>query len=189
VPINAIRRSDRRRRSESSRPRQSCPRRLPINSPGINNFALAPDGFIWYTDASAAVKIDPETGEFVERYPMKSPSTYDNTISRDGNFWAGGSPLGGGNSAEFLNIRTGRMLDLNTGSEPSNSRRGGFDPFGNAWFGGENGTLIEIDAKARRIREYRPPIPYTPYAGFYEAQPDKNGEIWAGVLPGENSCG
>ncbi len=157
---------------------------MPINSPGFNNFALAPDGYIWYTDDHAAVKIDPETGKFVQKFPMKSPSTYDNAISYDGNWWAGGSPPGGGNSAELLNIRTGKMFDLNTGSEPSNSRRGGFDPFGNAWFGGGNGTLVELDPKAARIREFKPPLPINHYSGFYEAMPDKNGEIWAGVLPG-----
>jgi streptogramin lyase len=157
---------------------------MPINSPGFNNFALAPDGYIWYTDDNAAVKIDPETGKFLQKYPMKAPSTYDNSISYDGNWWAGGSPPGGGNTAQLLNLKTGKMLDLQTGSEPSNSRRGGFDPFGNAWFGGGNGTLVELDQKLGRIREFKPPIPINPYSGFYEAMPDKNGEVWAGVLPG-----
>lgn len=157
---------------------------MPINSPGFNNFALAPDGYIWYTDDYAAVKIDPETGNFLQKFPMKAPSTYDNAISYDGNWWAGGSPPGGGNSAQLLNIKTGKMLDLQTGSEPSNSRRGGFDPFGNAWFGGGNGTLVELDQKLGRVREFKPPIPINPYSGFYEAMPDKNGEVWAGVLPG-----
>jgi virginiamycin B lyase len=157
---------------------------MPINSPGFNNFALAPDGYIWYTDDYAAVKIDPETGKFVQKFPMKTPSTYDNAISYDGNWWAGGSPPGGGNTAQLLNLKTGKMLDLQTGSEPSNSRRGGFDPVGNAWFGGGNGTLVEVDQKLGRIREFKPPIPINPYSGFYEAMPDKNGEVWAGVLPG-----
>jgi len=76
------------------------------------------------------------------------------------------------------------MFDLETGSEPSNSRRGGFDPFGNAWFGGGNGTLVELDQKLGRIREFKPPIPINQFSGFYGAMPDKNGEVWAGVLPG-----
>jgi virginiamycin B lyase len=157
---------------------------MPVNSPGFNNFALAPDGYLWYTDDYAAVKIDSETGKFIQKFPMKAPSTYDNAISNDGNWWAGGSPPGGGNSAQLLNLKTGKMLDLQTGSEPSNSRRGGFDPAGNAWFGGGNGTLVELDQKLGRVREFKPPIPINPYAGFYEAMPDKNGEVWAGVLPG-----
>ena len=38
-----------------------------------------------------------------------------------------------------------------------------------------------MDVKARQIREYAPP---TPYVDFYEAQPDKRGEVWAGELHG-----
>jgi streptogramin lyase len=37
-----------------------------INSPGFGNFALAPDGSIWWNQDSEAEKIDPETGK-VER--------------------------------------------------------------------------------------------------------------------------
>ena len=37
------------------------------------------------------------------------------------------------------------MLNLDSGDRRSASRRGGFDPFGNAWFGGSNGTLVELD--------------------------------------------
>ena len=40
---------------------------------------------------------------------------------------------------------------------------------------------MQLDAKARQIREYTPP---TPYVDFYEAQPDKKGEVWAGELHG-----
>ena len=32
---------------------------MPINSPGFNNFALAPDSGFWYTDDHAAVKLIP----------------------------------------------------------------------------------------------------------------------------------
>ena len=39
--------------------------------------------------------------------------------------------------------------------------------------------LIKLDPKARRVTEYTPPIPYDT---FYEAMPDKNGEVWAGGL-------
>jgi hypothetical protein len=64
------------------------------------------------------------------------------------------------------------------------SRRGGFDPYGNPWFGGATGSLVELDAKANRIREYWPPTPYSPYTDFYEAMPERNREVWAGVLHG-----
>jgi streptogramin lyase len=64
------------------------------------------------------------------------------------------------------------------------AKRGGFDPFGDAWFGGGGGALIRLNAKAGRIDEYVPPIAPHPYTDFYEAMPDKNGEVWAGVLHG-----
>jgi streptogramin lyase len=106
-------------------------------------------------------------------------------ISNDGNFWAGGAPAGTkGNSAELLDIRNGEMLNLDSGGRPSAAKRGGFDPAGNAWFAGENGTLVELDAKAKRIREYWPPTPYDPYTDFYSAMPDKNGEVWTEELHG-----
>ena len=156
-----------------------------INSPGFGNFALAPDGFIWWNQDNEAEKIDPETGKVVQRYPMKLREGYDNLVSPDGKFWAAGSPAStGGNSAELLDIQTGEMRELNTGARLSGPRRGGFDPYQNPWFGGATGSLVELDAKADRIREYWPPTPYSPYTDFYEAMPDKNGEVWAGILHG-----
>ena len=163
--------------------------RTPINSPGFGNFAMAPDGSVWSAESGqsqngAVIKIDPSSGtaKVVAQYPLKGVrGTYDNTISHDGNFWAGGSPAGVGNSVELLDIRAGKMLEVNTGARMSTPARGGFDPFGNAWFGGRGGALVELNAKTGRMREYWPPIPYAPYARFYEAMPDKNGEVWGGV--------
>jgi streptogramin lyase len=63
----------------------------------------------------------------------------------------------------------------------SGPARGAFDREGNAWFGGRGGRILKLDPKTKRITEYAPPIPYV---AFYEAQPDKNGEIWAGALHG-----
>jgi virginiamycin B lyase len=156
---------------------------LPLNMANFN-FALAPDGFIWGNSPEGALKIDPETGNVLKKYPMDGRGSYDNIISDDGNFWAGGGPSTGGNYAEILDVRTGQMRLLDTGSSLSGPSRGGFDPYGNAWFGGKNASLVEIDNKAGKMREYVPPTGYTPYTDFYEAMPDKNGEIWAGVLHG-----
>ncbi|OFW35030.1 MAG: hypothetical protein A3J28_17285 [Acidobacteria bacterium RIFCSPLOWO2_12_FULL_60_22] len=161
----------------------------PINSPAFSNFAMAPDGSVWHTErgpgrTGSVMKIDPSSGtaKIVQQYPLtKVPNTYDNTISLDGNFWAGGSPGGLGNSIELLDIRTGKVLELDTGAHLSIPARGGFDPSGNPWFGGRGGTLVKLDVKEGRIREYVPPIPPSPLARFYEAMPDKNGEVWAGV--------
>ena len=160
---------------------------FPINSAGMADFDLTPDGFIWTSMGGgyAAEKIDPETGRMVQKFPMKVPFSYDGIISQDGNFWAGGAISGPtGNSAELLDVRTGEMLNMNSGYRATAARRGGFDPFGNAWFGGENGTLVELDAKAKRIREFTPPGPVEPYNDLYSAETDKNGEVWAGELHG-----
>jgi virginiamycin B lyase len=160
---------------------------FPVNSAGMADFALTPDGFVWASMGGGygAEKIDPKTGKTVRKYAMKVPFSYDGLISDDGNFWAGGAISGPtGNSAELLDIRTGQMLNLTSGDRPSAARRGGFDPFGNAWFGGENGTLVELDAQAKRIREFLPPGPMDPYGDLYSAVPDKNGEVWAGKIHG-----
>jgi len=156
-----------------------------INSGGFGNFALAPDGFIWAANGSQADKLDPQTGRIVQRFPFKGHGAYDSLISDDGNLWAGGSPpVATENTAELLDLRSGEMLNLNSGAHSAAPRRGGFDPFGNAWFGGMNGTFVELDAKAKRLREFWPPTPYTPYTDFYTAIADKNGEVWSGELHG-----
>jgi streptogramin lyase/mono/diheme cytochrome c family protein len=152
-----------------------------VNSVGLADFDVTPDGFIWtsYNMSQAVQKIDPGTGKTVQQWPIKVPYSYDSLISWDGNFWAGGSPVGTTwNGLELLNIKTGEVLNLTSGDSRSSGRRGGFDPFGNAWFAGQNGTLVEIDVKAKRVREYSPPGPNEPYTDFYSAMPDKNGDVW-----------
>jgi len=162
----------------------------PINTPGFSNFAMAPDGTVFHTDrgpegkGGTLTQYDPSSGSarVVKQWPLsKVTTTYDSTISADGNYWAGGSPAGNGNSIEMLDIRTGKMLELDTGAHESISARGGFDPSGNPWFGGRGGNLVMLDFKVGRLREYVAPLPYYPYNRYYEAMPDKNGEVWAGV--------
>jgi virginiamycin B lyase len=163
--------------------------RTPINSPGFGNFAISPDGSVWSAEPGqsqngAVIKIDPSSGvaKVVGQYPFIGVrGTYDNTISQDGRYWAGGSPAGEGNSIELLDTRTGKMLEANTGARMSTPARGGFDPYGNPWFGGRGGALLELDVKSGLMREYWPPIPDAPFTRFYEAMPDKNGEVWGGV--------
>jgi virginiamycin B lyase len=160
---------------------------FPINSAALADFDLTPDGFIWASlgGGHSVEKIDPETGKVAQKFPMGVPFSYDGIVSEDGHFWAGGAISGTtGNSAELLDIRTGEMLNLNSGDRPTAARRGGFDSLGNVWFGGENGTLVELDAKAKRIREFTPPGPVEPYTDLYSAETDKNGEVWTGELHG-----
>jgi len=157
---------------------------IPLNAPSFGNFAMTADGFVWDSRAGHVRKIDPETGNIVQQYPLQTNSSYDSLISYDGKYWGGSGPANWGNTAEILDIQSGKWLNLNTGAHMATAKRGGFDPYGNAWFGGADGALIELDAKEARIEEYWPPTAPHPYTDFYEAMPDKNGEVWAGVLHG-----
>jgi virginiamycin B lyase len=158
--------------------------KTPINAPSFGNFTLDAAGFVWDARADRVAKLDPTTGEVVKEWPLQANSSYDNAISYDGRYWGGSGPANWGNTVEMLDIETGKWLNLNSGAHMMTAKRGGFDPFGNTWWGGADGALIELNAKARRIEEYWPPIAPHPYTDFYEAMPDKNGEVWAGVLHG-----
>src|ERR1700730_13870514 len=158
--------------------------KTPINAPSFGNFTLDAEGFVWDARADRVAKIDPATGKVLKEWPLQTASSYDNLISYDGKYWAGGGPANWGNTAEIMEIATGKMVNMNTGAHMMTAKRGGFDPFGNTWWGGADGALIELNAKAGRIDEYWPPIAPHPYTDFYEAMPDKNGEVWAGVLHG-----
>ena len=139
---------------------------------------------MWDARADRVAKLDPTTGKIVKEWPLQANSSYDNAISYDGRYWGGSGPANWGNTVEMLDIETGKWLNLNSGAHMMTAKRGGFDPFGNTWWGGADGALIELNAKAGRIEEYWPPIAPHPYTDFYEAMPDKNGEVWAGVLHG-----
>src|SRR5712691_11333416 len=159
--------------------------KTPINAPSFGNFTLDADGFVWDARANRIVKMDPNTGEVLKEWPLQAASSYDNTVSYDGKYWGGSGPANWGNTVEMLEIETGKILNLNSGTHMMTAKRGGFDPFGNTWWGGADGALIELNAKAQRIDEYTPPTAPAPYTDFYEAMPDKNGEVWAGVLHGQ----
>jgi virginiamycin B lyase len=157
---------------------------IPINSGGFGNFAMTADGFVWDSRGGRVRKISSETGKIVQEFPLQVNSSYDSLISYDGKHWGGSGGAFWGNTAEILDIQTGKWLNLNTGAHMATAKRGGFDPYGNTWWGGGDGALIEVDAKAGRIQEYWPPTAPPPYTDFYEAMPDINGEVWAGVLHG-----
>ena len=106
-------------------------------------------------------------------------STYDNMVSQDGRYWSGGQS--GTNLIGLLDLQTGTVEELETPSVISGPARGAFDRDGNAWFGGRGGRILKLNTATRKITEYAPPIPYV---SFYEAHPDKNGEVWAGALHG-----
>ncbi len=154
-----------------------------LNTPMGGNLTVGPDGVIWHAQDKAVAKFNSKTGKLLERVPFTVDlnSPYDNIITADGAFWAGGSAAQRGDTIELMDTKTGELIEVHSFSRDSTPARGGFDPQNNPWFGGRGGALLELNAKARQIREYLPP---TPYVTFYEAMPDKNGEVWAGELHG-----
>ena len=153
----------------------------PPNVPGFGNFSIGPDGVVWFARNKAVQKFDSKTGKLLERIPftIDLPNPYDNIVTEDGALWAGGSPAGSGNTMELMDTRTNTLLEVQSFTRQSTPARGGFDAQGNPWFGGRGGALLQLDVKARQIREFWPPVPYVT---FYEAMPDKRGEVWAGEL-------
>jgi streptogramin lyase len=150
----------------------------PLNSPGFSNFHMDSEGFVYETAFRNVVRIDSRSGKVVQKFPFtRINSTYDNIVSFDDRYWSGGQT--GTGLLGLLDRKTGQLWELETRTPVSSPARGGFDLQGNAWFGGRGGMLIKLDPKTRRITEYYPPIPFVT---FYEALPDKNGEVWAGAL-------
>lgn len=153
------------------------------NSPGFSNFAMGPEGYVYETlrneeGQQGVVKIDRDTGEIVRHYPLERWSgAYDNIVSLDGRYWAGGGT--GGNLIGLVDLQTGENWTLETPTVVSSPARGGFDFEGNAWLGGRGGMFIRLDPRTRKITEFYPPIPYV---AFYEILPDKNGEVWGAPM-------
>jgi streptogramin lyase len=156
-----------------------------VKRPGMGgNKGLAPDGFIWGTCGGGFVcKFDPATAKPVERYPMKrSRGTYGNAVSPDGKYFGGGTPWQPDfDGLVFFDIEKKEVYEVETPSGASDPSRAGFDPDGNLWTGGRGGRISVFDRQTKQVRDYVPP---TPYVTFYEAKPDKNGEVWAGAQRG-----
>ena len=152
-----------------------------LNAGGIGNFAMDDAGFLYASRGGTppgVVKIDSKSGEVVQKWDFKKMNgSYDSMITPDGRYWAG-APIGG-NLIGLLDTKTGVMDEVETGTQVSSGSRGGFDAQGNAWFGGRGGMLLKLDAKTHRVSQYFPPIQYDT---FYEAMPDRNGDVWAGGL-------
>ena len=160
------------------------------------NFGLAPDGFLWSgmrgTDGKQeTVRIDPESGAIVNAYPRATtPNPYQFSVSDDGRFVAGGGGVGPGfNFGWILDVKAGKVYETYTDEQDHGASRGAFDPFGNAWFGGRAGPLVELvneidKGKGVYTRLFWPPTPLFPYSDFYTATADKNGEIWGGIMHG-----
>src|SRR6266516_3703551 len=149
------------------------------------NKGLSPDGFVWGTcDGHYLCKFDPKvSAEPIQKIPLKkSQNTYGNDVSEDGNFFVGGTPWQANfDGIVWADLRTGEIWEVQTESGHADPSRGGVDPEGNGWNGGRGGRITEFERKTHQVREWESP---TPFITFYEAKPDKNGEIWAGAQRG-----
>jgi virginiamycin B lyase len=148
-----------------------------VNSPAVGNVAFDPDGFIWRTRDKLVSKVDALTGNLVTSYPTKKfASTYGSAMSKDGRYFGGGAwPRDG---VVVVDTKTGEVFEPDS-SPNSGPARGEFDPDNNYWAAGRGGMLVKFDTTKKRIFEYRLPVPY---ASLYTAHPDKNGEVWAGMM-------
>jgi len=155
-----------------------------LNGSAFSNFAMDDQGFVYDSRGDGVAKIDSKTGQVVQKWTYKEASggkyrdgaTYDSIITPDGRYWSGGSARGG----VILDTRTGQMTPIESEApDYSVGARGGFDPQQNAWYGGRGGMLIKLDSKTHRISEWYSPVQYDT---FYEALPDKNGEVWTAGL-------
>ncbi len=130
---------------------------FPVNAPGFGNFAMTRDGYVWDSRDDHVRKIDPETGKTIQRWPLQVGFSYDSLISADGKYWGGGGLPAWGNTVERMDLSTGQWIEQNTGAHMATAKRGGFDPYGNPWFGGGDGALVELNAKTGLIEEHVPP--------------------------------
>ena len=148
-----------------------------VNSPAVGNVAFDPDGFLWRARDKKVTKVDAQTGEHVTSFVLKKfAGTYGSAMSKDGRYFGGGAwPRDG---LVVVDTKTAEVFEPDC-SANCGPARGEFDPDGNYWAGGRGGMLVKFDTSKKRLFEYRVPIPY---ATFYSANVDKNGEVWAGAM-------
>jgi streptogramin lyase len=149
---------------------------LALNAPMGGNWVFGDDGYIWKARDHLVVKVDPQTGQYIKTWPIKNfAGTYGSALSWGDQQWFGGGAWGD-DWALLFDMKKEEVIEVKT-SPNQGPGRGRFDPFGAGWFGGKAGGLVRIDSKTRRVKEFISPVPYSSY---YEANPDKNGEVWAG---------
>jgi virginiamycin B lyase len=155
-----------------------------LNGSAFSNFAMDDQGFVYDSRGDGVAKIDSKTGKIVQKWTYKDGTsgkyqdgaTYDSIITPDGRYWSGGTPRGG----LILDTKSGEMTMIESeGPDFVVGARGGFDAQDNAWFGGRGGMLYRMNARTHKISVWYSPVPYDT---FYEALPDKNGEVWAAGL-------
>ena len=152
----------------------------PCNMSMGGNWAIAPDGYIWKIRTSMVTKTDPETGEYVETWPVENVnSTYGTDVTDDNKFVGGGA--WGEDWMIMLDIEKGEVVERLSSYPNQGPGRSAFDNNNNnLWSGGKGGALVRLESSTRRLKEFVAPLLY--FGSFYEANVDKNGEVWAAAV-------
>lgn len=161
------------------------PRLLPDGSPRPcnmsmgGNWAVGPNGYIWKVRTGMVVKTDPETGEYVQTWPVKNVrSTYGTDVTPDGRFVGGGAWIE--DWVILLDVEKNEVIERLSSYPNQGPGRSAFGPNSELWSGGKGGALTRMDSSTHRLKEFVAPLLY--YGSFYEANADKNGEVWAGAV-------
>jgi streptogramin lyase/cytochrome c5 len=151
----------------------------PCNMSMGGNWAVAPDGYIWKVRTGMVTKTDPETGKYVQTWPVKNvKATYGTDVTDDNKFVGGGS--WGNDWMVMLDIEKNEVVERLSSYPNMGPGRSAFDSTNNLWSGGKGGALVRLESSTRRLKEFVAPLLY--YGSFYEANADKNGEVWAGAV-------
>ncbi|MDX1499429.1 MAG: carboxypeptidase regulatory-like domain-containing protein [Woeseiaceae bacterium] len=151
----------------------------PCNMSMGGNWAVGPDGYIWKVRTSMVVKTDPETGQYVKTWPVKNVTgTYGTDVTADGRFVGGGAWME--DWVIMLDVEKDEVVERLSSYPNMGPGRSAFDDVGNLWAGGKGGALVRLSSETRRLKDFVAPLLY--YGSFYEANADKNGEVWAGAV-------
>ncbi len=151
----------------------------PCNMSMGGNWAVAPDGYIWKIRTNMVTKTDPETGEYVQTWPVKNVrGTYGTDVSDDNKFVGGGAWIQ--DWVILLDIEKNEVVERLSSYPNQGPGRSAMDPFNNLWAGGKGGALVRLESSTRRLKEFVAPLLY--FGSFYEANADKNGEVWASAV-------
>ncbi|MGK0298451.1 MAG: streptogramin lyase/mono/diheme cytochrome c family protein [Gammaproteobacteria bacterium] len=152
----------------------------PCNMSMGGNWAIAPDGYIWKIRSNLVTKTDPETGEYVETWPVENvSSTYGTDVTDDNKFVGGGA--WGEDWMIMLDIEKGEVVERLSSYPNQGPGRSAFDNNDNSlWSGGKGGSLVRLESSTRRLKEFVAPLLY--FGSFYEANVDKNSEVWAAAV-------
>jgi streptogramin lyase len=164
-------------------------------APFYMNFGVDRDGYLWAdrrnpNDGTDTIKVSPDTGQVVSAWTRKSPSSYQTLVTDDGRFAAGSSRGGYPQNANWvLDTKSGKTYDIVSEDFDDTTARGEFDSSNNVWFAGRGGVVVELvneidKGKGVRPRYFWPPTPIFPFSDFYTVSPDKNGEVWGGLMHG-----